>query len=256
MVELKYINGKSILSLCEGNLTYMGAEWGDTDIIDYNIFPERSIYPTAIPVRHFGYTNAVFKFFVEQGTADSAQLVELHVAELISEVTNGANGLCTLSFYDGDAAQYEFDGSAQTASIKRINRAQGVEISASIKGVKYIKRIYQNVSGMGSVVSIHTHLPSALRFEFTASAGAYGIIQIDDGYIAIDSLTAGNYVLDGRTRKFVQVFQIGTEISEVPHADKLRKLNFPVTQGHKTTSIWPKLEGVQSMTIYCYERLM
>lgn len=260
MIKIGTINGQPI-SYYEsaGKVTFMGMEFLDTEVTDYNVWNVQAVAPTLLPLNHYGYTPLELKFLIEPGTPAiyGEQLLENQLNDLTSAL---AGGRTDITFTNGVYTQYNYSGTLSNVATKRINRSMAVEVTYTLRGMKY-KLTPSLTPTPSGAYKISTALPSPLIIEFSvtgAGAGDSVFVFKVNGVEAFkfSNPSVGNYRLDGFEHSIVDTYYASRIV--VGH---MSKLYFPKTEGFgKELSLTvERTVGTGTLTIdsvYAYERLI
>lgn len=258
MIKIGTINGQPI-SYYEsaGKVTFMGMEFLDTEITDYNVWNVQAVAPTLLPLNHYGYTPLELKFLVEPGTPAiyGDQLLETQLSTLTSAL---ASGRVDITFTNGVYTQYNYSGTLSNVATKRINRSMAVEVTYTLKGMKY-KLTPSLTPTPSGAYKISTALPSPLIIEFTVTGANDSVFVFKINGVEAFKLSTpsqGTYRIDGFEHEVVDTYYPSRIIVE-----HMSKLYFPRTEGFgKELSLTvERTVGTATLSItsvYAYERLI
>lgn len=234
MIELLNINGTAISDI--DYVEYLGTEFGDSEITNYNLWGKNAIVPRLVPIRRTQFQIAEVRFLI-RGVPTQVEFEET--------ITNLVMMLRSTSTPELNYNGFSFVGHCTDFKVERKIKSQIAEITLTVEGFKcVIETITNPTSGL------HTYfedvvIESPIKIAFTLNAS--GTITIEDDAVTFSGLQWGAHTWNGLTHTLDR----GTRAT---NSSGMSSLIFPYARvGGTDITIGT---GFTNVTITCYRRLL
>ena len=234
MIELLNINGTAIGDI--DYVEYLGTEFGDSEITDYNLWGKNSIAPRFVPIRRTQFQTAEVRFLI-RGVPTQVEFEET--------ITNLVMMLRSTSTPELNYNGFSFVGHCTDFKVERKIKSQIAEITLTVEGFKcVIETITNPTSGL------HTYfedvvIESPIKIAFTPNSS--GTITIEDDAVTFSGLQWGAHTWNGLTHTLDR----GTRATS---SAGMSSLIFPYARVGGTDITLGT--GFTNVTITCYRRLL
>ena len=127
MIELLNINGTAISDI--DYVEYLGTEFGDSEITNYNLWGKNAIAPRFVPIRRTQFQTAEVRFLI-RGVPTQVEFEET--------ITNLVMMLRSTSTPELNYNGFSFVGHCTDFKVNRIIKSQVAEITLTVEGFKCV----------------------------------------------------------------------------------------------------------------------
>lgn len=238
MIELLNINGTAISDI--DYVEYLGTDFGDTEITNYNAWGKNSIAPRFVPIRRAQFQTAEVRFLI-RGVPTQVQFEET--------ITKLVMMLRSTSVPELNYNGFSFVGHCTDVKVNRIIKSQIAEVFLTVEGFKCVIETITNPERGGE----HTYfedvlIESPIKINFALGSGiSPRTITIEGDAVDFSGASWGNYSWNGLTHT---LDKNGTATT----SSAMSVLVFPHARvGGTSITI---ATGFSSVSITCYRRLL
>lgn len=235
MIELLNINGTAISDI--DYVEYLGSNFGDAEIADYNLWSKNSIAPTFVPIRKAQFSTAEVRFLVSGAPTQT---------ELEEAITSLVMMLRSTSVPELNYNGFSFVGHCIDFKENRLSGGQAAELTLTVEGFKCVIETITNPSAAETVYFENVVIESPIVIDFIGN----GTITIEDEAVVFSGGGVGVYSWNGLTHTLDRTV---SGVKRPTTSAGMSVLVFPYARVGGTRIM---LSGKFVSSIKCYRRLL
>ena len=235
MIELLNINGTAISDI--DFVEYLGTDFGDTEITNYNAWGKNSIAPRFVPIRRAQFQTAEVRFLI-RGVPTQVQFEET--------ITKLVMMLRSTSVPELNYNGFSFVGHCTDVKVNRIIKSQIAEVFLTVEGFKCVIETITNPSAAETVYFENVVIESPIVIDFIGN----GTITIEDEAVVFSGGGVGAYSWNGLTHTLDRTV---SGVKRPTTSAGMSVLVFPYARVGGTRIM---LSGKFVSSIKCYRRLL
>lgn len=240
MIELLNINGTAVSDI--DYVEYLGTDFGDTEITNYNAWGKNSIAPRFVPIRRAQFQTAEVRFLI-RGVPTQVQFEET--------ITKLVMMLRSTSVPELNYNGFSFVGHCTDVKVNRIIKSQIAEVFLTVEGFKcVIETITNPERAIPHIYFEEVIIESPIKINFTVPSGfTPRTVTIEGETVDFGGLEAGNYSWNGLTHTL-------DKEGNATSSSGMSALVFPYARVGGTSIRIANGFPSSGLSITCYRRLL